>query len=85
MAVLQANEYDISFFDGKKTALRHNAGYSNYERWRRNDGVGGSAEAHVGLYMECATRSAKCARSDDPCGGPNVRDRSGRYSRHFAP
>ncbi len=37
--VLQTSEYDISYFDGKKTTLKHNAGYSKYERWRRHDGV----------------------------------------------
>ncbi|MCP6727578.1 MAG: class I SAM-dependent methyltransferase [Patescibacteria group bacterium] len=36
--VLQTNEYDISYFDGAKATLRHNAGYSNYERWIRDGG-----------------------------------------------
>jgi hypothetical protein len=37
MPVLQPSEYDISYFDGKKSALSHNAGYSHYKRWRRYD------------------------------------------------
>lgn len=38
MAVLQPNEYDISYFDGKKSSLTHNAGYTQYERWPRTSG-----------------------------------------------
>lgn len=38
MPVLTASEYDIRYFDGKKATYRHNAGYSQYERWRRFDG-----------------------------------------------
>ena len=38
MPVLQPSEYDISYFDGSKTSLRHNAGYSKYERWYRKAG-----------------------------------------------
>ena len=33
--MLQPSEYDISYFDGKKSSLAHNAGYSSYERWYR--------------------------------------------------
>lgn len=33
--VLQPNEYDESYFDGKKTSLQHNAGYTSYDRWLR--------------------------------------------------
>lgn len=35
MAVLKPNEYDISYFDGKKASLQHNAGYTSYDRWPR--------------------------------------------------
>jgi SAM-dependent methyltransferase len=35
MALLQPNEYDISYFDGKKSEYSHNAGYTQYERWAR--------------------------------------------------
>lgn len=37
MPVLNPNEYDISYFDGKKTTYQHNAGYSKYERWQRKN------------------------------------------------
>src|SRR3990167_2949315 len=33
--LLKPNEYDASYFDGKYQAMRHNAGYSTYGRWRR--------------------------------------------------
>lgn len=33
MALLQPSEYDASYFDGKLQPIRHNAGYSTYERW----------------------------------------------------
>lgn len=38
MAVLQPSEYDASYFDGATQAMRHNAGYSNYQRWYRTIG-----------------------------------------------
>ena len=44
MATLEAYEYDIRYFDGKKATYRHNAGYSQYERWRRFDGVNSLGE-----------------------------------------
>ncbi len=37
MALLQPIEYDISYFDGAKAGVTHNAGYSRYERWYRKD------------------------------------------------
>lgn len=37
MPVLQPEEYDISYFDGKLTSLTHNAGYTEYTRWKRRD------------------------------------------------
>jgi tRNA G46 methylase TrmB len=37
MAVLQPSEYDASYFDGRFQAMRHNAGYSTYKRWNRNN------------------------------------------------
>lgn len=39
MPVLQPNEYNISYFDGDKTSLKHNAGFSEYKRWKRFDGI----------------------------------------------
>jgi len=44
MPVLEPNEYDISYFDGRSTSLKHNAGYSEYVRWNRFDGVGSTGE-----------------------------------------
>ncbi len=44
MPVLEPNEYDISYFDGDSTALKHNAGYSQYKRWYRFDGLGSTGE-----------------------------------------
>lgn len=38
MPVLDPSEYDASYFDGASQTLRHNAGYSSYERWVRGDG-----------------------------------------------
>ena len=35
MTMLQPDEYNISYFDGGKTSLSHNAGYSRYRRWER--------------------------------------------------
>jgi len=35
--LLQASEYDASYFDGRTQAYRHNAGYGHYDRWYRND------------------------------------------------
>lgn len=35
MPILQPSEYDISYFDGKKSSLSHNAGYTHYNRWPR--------------------------------------------------
>jgi len=37
MAVLKPEEYDISYFDGRKSTYAHNAGYSNYQRWYRDE------------------------------------------------
>ena len=37
MALLQPNEYDASYFDGRSQDTRHNAGYGSYKRWFRND------------------------------------------------
>ncbi len=39
MPVLNPSEYNISYFDGRKATLKHNAGYTEYRRWYRNDGV----------------------------------------------
>lgn len=36
MAVLDPNEYDQSYFDGRSVPLQHNAGFSSYKRWKRN-------------------------------------------------
>lgn len=44
MAVLQPNEYDASYFDGASQVLKHNAGYSKYERWFRKHGVNSLGE-----------------------------------------
>ncbi len=41
---LLPEEYDASYFDGASQALRHNAGYSKYERWKRHDGESSSGE-----------------------------------------
>ena len=38
MPVLKPEEYDISYFDGSKTSLKHNAGFAKYKRWHRFDG-----------------------------------------------
>ena len=35
MQLLQPEEYNISYFDGGKTSLSHNASYSRYRRWER--------------------------------------------------
>lgn len=39
MPVLLPTEYNASYFDGKDQAMAHNAGYSSYKRWFRNNGV----------------------------------------------
>ncbi len=44
MAVLKPEEYDISYFDGSKTVLRHNAGYDKYERFYRGRGPNSTGE-----------------------------------------
>ena len=44
MTILLPEEYDISYFDGKKQMYRHNAGYSSYERWYRNEGNNSQGE-----------------------------------------
>lgn len=44
MQLLQPSEYDASYFDGAKQATRHNAGYSEYERWKRFEGEGSLGE-----------------------------------------
>lgn len=42
--ILLPEEYDASYFDGAKQALRHNAGYSEYKRWYRTEGEGSTGE-----------------------------------------
>jgi len=42
--ILRPSEYDASYFDGNKQVLRHNAGYSSYERWFRNEGENSQGE-----------------------------------------
>lgn len=37
LQILNTNEYDISYFDGKKSSLTHNAGFTSYERHYRKD------------------------------------------------
>lgn len=37
MPLLDPSEYDASYFDGASQPLAHNAGYSRYERWVRDD------------------------------------------------
>jgi len=37
-AVLKPEEFGQSYFDGETARMRHNAGYSRYERWYRQDG-----------------------------------------------
>jgi hypothetical protein len=37
MPVLEPSEYNQYYFDGANHSLSHNAGYTKYERWRRND------------------------------------------------
>jgi len=44
MTVLQPSEYDMSYFDGKLGSLQHNAGFSEYKRWYRYDGINSSGE-----------------------------------------
>lgn len=44
MAVLQPNEYDASYFDGRTQTYMHNAGYSSYTRWYRTEGENSSGE-----------------------------------------
>jgi len=44
MAILQTSEYDASYFDGALQPMRHNAGYSEYKRWYRNEGEGSLGE-----------------------------------------
>ncbi len=44
MAVLQPSEYDMAYFDGSLGPYRHNAGYSEYKRWYRNEGEGSTGE-----------------------------------------
>ena len=44
MAVLDKSEYDISYFDGAKSSLTHNAGFTRYERWRRFEGTNSTGE-----------------------------------------
>src|SRR3972149_7064299 len=52
MSVLQPSEYDISYFDGNKTSLKHNAGYSSYERWYRNSNDFVPTEQSTGEYFK---------------------------------
>jgi len=44
MPVLDPNEYDASYFDGRLQTLAHNAGYGIYERWFRKEGTNSSGE-----------------------------------------
>ena len=41
---LNTNEYNESYFDGKTTKMRNNAGYPRYERWDRMDGANSLGE-----------------------------------------
>ncbi len=36
MPLLNVSEYDISYFDGDLSSLKHNAGYSYYQKWFNN-------------------------------------------------
>lgn len=42
--MLDPSEYDASYFDGDAQSLKHNAGYSRYERWYRNEGANSLGE-----------------------------------------
>jgi len=42
--LLKPEEFDQSYFDGATTRMRHNAGYSRYERWHRYDGTNSTGE-----------------------------------------
>ena len=44
MAILKPEEYDASYFDGETQPTQHGAGYSNYERWKRHEGVNSLGE-----------------------------------------
>ncbi|MCK5017980.1 MAG: class I SAM-dependent methyltransferase [Candidatus Peribacteraceae bacterium] len=53
MSVLEPHEYDISYFDGQKSAYSHNAGYTEYKRWPRYDnGVLGTHEGCTGEFFK---------------------------------
>lgn len=63
MPVLQPSEYDASYFDGNSQPLRHNAGYSKYKRWYRNEGENSLGEfwkdkaAHWANHLVLAGKS----------------------------
>lgn len=52
MPILQPEEYDASYFDGRSQPLQHNAGYDKYERWYRREG-----ENSLGEYYKDAARN----------------------------
>src|SRR3990167_4688588 len=55
MTFLQPNEYDISFFDGGKSNLTHNAGYHYYTRWPRiNNDFVSHEESQGEFYRDLA-------------------------------
>ena len=41
---LKPEEYDACYFDGASQRYKHNAGYSEYKRWCRHEGVNSSGE-----------------------------------------
>jgi len=53
MPVLKPEEYNISYFDGQKASLAHNAGYRKYRRWYRKDpGSFPDADQHFDEYWK---------------------------------
>lgn len=44
MKTLEPEEYDIRYFDPQLSNYKHNAGYSEYKRWYRNDGPDSQGE-----------------------------------------
>lgn len=44
MPLLTPAEYNASYFDGADQPVRHNAGYSRYQRWERHDGTDSTGE-----------------------------------------
>jgi cyclopropane fatty-acyl-phospholipid synthase-like methyltransferase len=55
MAVLQPEEYNASYFDGATQPLKHNAGYSKYQRWYRTTADGTQGE----FWKDAAEKWAK--------------------------